>query len=252
MDAEGLRLAAHPVLDRRRGCRALRLLGHAQHTGHVLGPERSVLDVRMGPVVVQVVRSTLAAEEEHPLRDPQQRVVGGGAPDSLQAGEGDTDAYVVVALGVPPAQVGLEGRPHRVVRVQPLGSGLDAGQLAQPGEHLVGVLVAQHRAQQGLAGDVGLCDDLEGAPVDGAGQVAHEPFDQGRQDVASRLPRCAGCGRGHGCGEREDERAASGEGDVGAALFGRDPPGGEQGVGLGGVERPYGQCGEQLRPPGIQ
>lgn len=57
---------------------------------------------------------------------------------------------------------------------------------------------------------------------------------------------------GDGRGQREGERAASGEGDEGAALLGGDTPGSEQGVGLGGVERSHGQCGEELRPPGVQ
>ncbi|WP_329446512.1 hypothetical protein [Streptomyces canus] len=110
--------------------------------------------------------------------------------------------------------------------------------MAQPGEHRIGVLVTQHCAQQGLAGDVGLRDDFEGASVDGAGQVADQPLDQGRQHVAGRFPQCAGRGRGHGGGQGQGERAASGEGDEGTALLGGNTPGGEQGVGLGGIERP--------------
>jgi hypothetical protein len=136
------------------------------------------------------------------------------------------------------------------VRLQPLREGLDVGQLTQPGEHRRGVLITQHRAQQRLARDVRLGDDLEGPPVRGAGQVTHQPLDQGGQDVAGGIPRCA---RGeHGGAERERERATAGEGDQGVPLVGRHTARREQGVGPGGVERPHDQFGEQWRPAGIE
>jgi hypothetical protein len=168
----------------------------------------------------------------------------------VQAGDRDVDAYLLVALGIPPAQVGGQRRPHRVVRVQPFRGGLDVGQPAQPGEHRRGVLVAEHRAQQRLARDVRLSDDLEGAPVGRARQIAHQPLDQGGQNVAGGLPRCAGGRRRSG--ERKRERAAADEGHQGAALIGRHTARGEQGVGPVGVERPDDQIGEQRRPAGIQ
>src|SRR3712207_8176047 len=49
-----------------------------------------------------------------------------------------------------------------------------------------GVLVTQRRAQQRLTRHVGLRDDLEGAPVSGARQIAHERSEEHTSELQSR------------------------------------------------------------------
>jgi hypothetical protein len=60
-----------------------------------------------------------------------------------------TDAAVhpAVAVGVTPAQVGLQGVSGQIMREHTLQPRLDKGQLPQPGEQLVRILQPEHLPQ---------------------------------------------------------------------------------------------------------
>ncbi|WP_290052177.1 hypothetical protein [Amycolatopsis solani] len=97
-----------------------------------------------------------------------------------------------------------------------------------------------------------LSDDFEGSLVGRARHVADQAVDQGLQHVPGRLPRCVRRRERHRRGEGEGQRAAPGERDERLALPGGHTAGGEQGIGLGGIQRLQGQPGEQRRPARIQ
>ena len=84
----------------------------------------------------------------------------------------DRAEHPLVALGVAPAQVGLQGVAGQVVREQTLRSGLHEGQLPQPGEQLVRVLQLEHLPQQGLGGHPGQRAHLQGTAMPPSGTTS--------------------------------------------------------------------------------
>ena len=99
---------------------------------------------------------------------------------------------VLVARGVAPAQVGVEHVASEIVRQQAIRSGLDEGQVAQPGEQLVRILELERVPQERLGGHPGQRAHLEGAalPADGddVDEPPHERADEIRRRVQGRLP----------------------------------------------------------------
>lgn len=115
----------------------------------------------------------------------------------------------LVALGVTPAQVGVEHVASEVVREQAVGARLDEGQIAQPREHVVSVLEAEAVAEQRLGRDPRQGARLEGAAALTDRHDVDEPAQERGDEVGSeRLDRGLAAGDDHVGDERQPQRVA--------------------------------------------
>ncbi|CAM5348903.1 hypothetical protein SANTM175S_05511 [Streptomyces antimycoticus] len=152
---------------------------------------------------VRVVPAALAAEEEHPLRDPHQRVALGGGAHRLVRDRNADAGTVVVALGVQRRSASSVARtascgcsPWEWPRCQAAGAARRTPWRcrSQPTPR-----------NSGSAGDVDLRDDFEGVWVDGA-RAGRRSAPHGAP-APRRAQTRRGTGRAGCCGEG-DERAA--------------------------------------------
>jgi hypothetical protein len=233
---EGLGLPPPPVLgDPGRGL-PLVAPDHGEHGLTVLwagrlhmgGAQR--LPVEHGPhdrvvaVQVQQVEEGLLALQASRL------------PEVADDEAADSAVQLQVALGVAPAQVGVEHLAGQVVGEQPIGALLDEGEAAQPAEQLVGVVGAQGRGQQRLGHHPDMGAGLQGLAVAGPGELLHEPAQQRPDHVRALLGGQGGrvaAGGGDVGDQRQGQGVAVGERQHGRVLGGRDAAGAEVGQALG-------------------
>jgi hypothetical protein len=251
---EGLGLPPPPVRgDPGRGL-ALVAADHAQHglpvlgggRLHIGGAERRPVERRPhdGAVAVQVEQV-----EEGPLA-----LQAAGLPEVADDEAADPAVQLQVAVGVAPAQVGVQDLAGQVVGEQPVGALLDEREPPQPAEQLVGVAGVQGRGQQRLAGHPDVGAGLQGLAVAGAGQALHEPLQQGPDHVRPPLGgegrRVAAGGRdvGH---QRQGQGVAVGERQGGRVLGGRDAAGAEVGPALGRAQVAQRHHPGQVPPAGV-
>ena len=151
----------HPVRRQRGLLRALPCGGHGDDRGPVT--VANLVDVRASPTGggSDVSRKPVAGSRRDRVRQQPQPLplVGRDVEPREQPGP-DPVMQVGVSAGVTPAQIRQQTVAGHVVREQPVRSLVDERQRAQPGEQLAGV-VAEHRSQQVLGGDVGVRADLQ-------------------------------------------------------------------------------------------
>jgi hypothetical protein len=102
---------------------------------------------------------------------------------------------IVVRDGVAPAQIGFEDLAGKVVRVEPLQTLFDEGQLAQPREELGGSRGAEHVRQQRLGRDARVGAHRQRSPVHLARDALDESLQQRSNDVRRALRTERGRGR---------------------------------------------------------
>jgi hypothetical protein len=124
----------------------------------------------------------------------------------------DTTEHLPVAVGVSPAQVGLQGVAGQVVRERPLRPRLHEGQLPQPGEQLVGILQPERLPQQRLGGHPGERAHLQGTAMRPTGDDLVELSQQGADQVwGQRIGGRLAAADDHIGQQRQPQRVAMGD-----------------------------------------
>lgn len=251
-DVKALGLGIQPALGDRRRLLALRGQHHRENRLPVLGPRRLRVVPAPGLPVDRREDARQVPEQELLV---EQRLLLFPASGRLQTAVdvgADTAEDPLVALEVTPSQVTVEDVASQVMRVQPLRPSLDEGQLAKPGEQLVGIVDLQSISQQRLCRHPGERAHLQGTAVQPAGGDVDEPSHQGshevrRQRVGSRLPTA-----GHHIGQqRQPERMAVRDLDDRVVQRGIDTTRVQVLAALGRAEIAEGDHAKQLTPGGI-
>jgi hypothetical protein len=135
-----------------------------------------------------------------------------GRPQAAVDVAADPADHPPVAVGVAPAQVGLQGVAGQVVRVHALRSRLHEGQLPQPGERLMPVLQPEHLPHQRLGGHPGQRAHLQGTAVRPAGDDLDEPPQQDPHQVrGQRIGGRLAAADDHVGQQRQPQRVAMGQ-----------------------------------------
>ena len=123
----------------------------------------------------------------------------------------DPAEHPPVAVGVTPAQIGLQGVAGEIVRKHALRPRLHERQPPQPGEQLVRVLQPEHLPQQRLGGHPGERAHLQGAAMQPAGDDLDEPPQQGSHQIrGQRIGRRVAAANDHIGQQRQPQRVAMG------------------------------------------
>jgi hypothetical protein len=124
----------------------------------------------------------------------------------------DPAEYPPVAVGVTPAQVGLQGVAGQIVREHTLRPRLDKGQLPQPGEQLVSILQPEHLPQQRLGGHPGQRAQLQGTAMQPTGGDLDELSQQGPHQIrGQRIGGRLAAANDHIGQQRQPQRVAMGQ-----------------------------------------
>ena len=123
------------------------------------------------------------AEDELHVEDALQPLIAiRGQQMVLEVGL-DPPEDELVAVGVAPAKIPIDHVAGEIVREQPVRTGLDEGEVAEPVEQLAHIGSVERRPQQGFGGDPGQGAGLQRLPLLEVGHRAEEPLNQGRHQV---------------------------------------------------------------------
>ena len=247
---EALGLPIPPSRRDRRRRLALRGEDQVQDRLPVLWPGRLGIPLAPGVPVHRGQDAGKAAEQVLGVGDGALLLVALGRPQAPVDVAADPAEHPPVAVGVTPAQVGLQGIAGQVVREHPLRPRLHEGQLPQPGEQLVRVLQPERLPQQRLGGHPGQGAHLQCAAMPPTWDDLDEPSQQGPDQVRGQRIGGRLAAAGHHVGQqRQPQRVAMGNLHQLLVAGGVDAAGPQVLAALLGAEVPQGHHPQQL-PPG--
>ena len=169
----------------------------------IVQPPHVPVDRRQG--AAQIAKQELQVEDGALLFAPPRRFQRGVDVAADPAEE------VLVAVGVAPAQVGVEHIPSQVVGQQAIRSGLDEGQVAQPREQLLGILERERVPQERLSGHPGQRAHLQGAAPSAGRDDVDEPSHERADEIGCRVQGRLPAAHDHVDEQRKTQRVTMGD-----------------------------------------